>query len=141
MHNYLIHLAVEFIKEGKTFNQFIENEIAANASDDELRSIWNAAWFSVGMTENVNKKIMCITNYNRATAFFRSLATERSDKTFDEYADAMDEVISTCVPVTRCKDCKKCDLPEEKPYEDGYCSRCGYVKMDWFCADGERKET
>ena len=39
----------------------------------------------------------------------------------------------------RCKDCKKCDLPEEEPYEDGYCSRCGYVKMDWFCADGERK--
>ena len=41
--------------------------------------------------------------------------------------------------LVRCKDCKKCDLPEEEPYEDGYCSRCGYVKMDWFCADGERK--
>ena len=42
--------------------------------------------------------------------------------------------------VVRCKDCKKCDLPEEEPYEDGYCSRCGYVKMDWFCADGKPKE-
>ena len=42
--------------------------------------------------------------------------------------------------LVRCKNCKKCDLPEEEPYEDGYCSRCGYVKMDWFCADGERME-
>ena len=41
--------------------------------------------------------------------------------------------------LVRCKDCKKCDLPEEEPYENGYCSRCGYVKMDWFCADGKHK--
>ena len=42
--------------------------------------------------------------------------------------------------LVRCKDCKKCDLPEEEPYEDGYCSRCGYVKMDWFCADGRKRD-
>ena len=42
--------------------------------------------------------------------------------------------------VVRCKDCKHCDLPEEKPYENGYCSRCGYVTMNWFCADGVRRE-
>lgn len=143
MHNYLIHLAVEFIKEGKTFNQFIENEIAANASDDELRSIWNDAWFSVGMTEKANKKIMCITNYNRATAFFRSLATERSDKTFDEYADAMDEVISTCVPVTRCKDCKHFEKAENDAFVYCHCNNIHNEVPDgnWFCADGKKKET
>lgn len=42
--------------------------------------------------------------------------------------------------LVRCKDCKKCDLPEEEPYENGYCSRCGYVTMDWFCADGEGRD-
>ena len=42
--------------------------------------------------------------------------------------------------VVRCKDCKKCDLQEEEPYENGYCSRCGYVKMDWFCADGRKRD-
>jgi len=42
--------------------------------------------------------------------------------------------------LVRCKDCKKCDLPEEEPYENGYCSRCGYVTMDWFCAEGERRD-
>ena len=58
MHNYLIHLAVEFIKDGKTFNQFKENEIAANAFEDELREIWNVAWFAVEITEKVNKKVL-----------------------------------------------------------------------------------
>ena len=43
--------------------------------------------------------------------------------------------------IVLCKDCKKCDLPEEKPYENGYCSRCGYVKTDWFCADGDRRDS
>ena len=42
--------------------------------------------------------------------------------------------------IVMCKDCKKCDLPEEEPYENGYCSRCGYVTMNWFCADGVEKD-
>ena len=94
MHNYLIHLAVEFIKDGKTFNEFVENEMAANASDDELRKIWNDAWFSVGMTKKVNKKIIDTTNYNRATTYFRKMEMiEPQDKKWREFADAMDEVI------------------------------------------------
>ena len=51
------------------------------------------------------------------------------------------DVLKEQEAVVRCKDCKKCDLPEEEPYEDGYCSQCGYVKMDWFYADGERRDT
>ena len=41
----------------------------------------------------------------------------------------------------RCIDCEDCDLPEEQPYKKGYCSRCGYVTIDWFCADGKRRNS
>lgn len=48
------------------------------------------------------------------------------------------------VPVVRCKDCKWCD---ERITDDGmniyhWClMRDGEVpQMDWFCADGERRE-
>ena len=56
--NFLIHLAVELIKKGKTFNEFIKNELTKNVSEDKLVKIWNAAWFAVGMTEKVNKKVL-----------------------------------------------------------------------------------
>ena len=145
MKNYLIHLAVEFIKNGKTFNEFIENEIAANASDDELRSIWNDAWFSVGMTKKVNQIVMNTTNYNRATAYFRMMEMiEPQDKKWGEFADAMDEMISTAVQdVVRCKDCvcyKDCI------FWNGSHAKCCekhslYPDENWFCADGERKPT
>lgn len=137
MHNYLIHLAVEFIKNGKTFNQFIENEIAVNVSRNELREIWNDAWFSVGMTKTVNKKIMDTKNYNRATAYFRMMEmVEPQDEKWGEFTDAMDEMISTKVPVIRCKECKFWS-------NDGIIKSCkrhlgfGYFE-NWFCADGER---
>lgn len=58
MNNYIIHLAVQYIKEGKTFNQFLENVMTAFVSEDELRSLWNTAWFSVGMTMKVKEKIL-----------------------------------------------------------------------------------
>ena len=83
-------------------------------------------------------------NYNEATAFFRGLATERYDKTFDEYADAMDEVISTYVPVVRCKDCKYWvgNWMEEGNMNNTRCTLSHRYPQpgDWFCADGERIE-
>ena len=58
MNDYIIHLAVQYIKEGKTFNQFLENVMTAFVSEDELRNLWNTAWFSVGMTMKVKEKIL-----------------------------------------------------------------------------------
>jgi len=139
MHNYLIHLAVKFIKDGKTFNQFAESEIAAYVSDDELRSVWNAAWFAVGMTEKVNKQIIDTTNYNRATAYFRAMEmVHPEDEKWGAFADAMDKMMSTTIPVIRCKECKFWS-------NDGIIKSCkkhlgfGYFE-NWFCADGEKKD-
>ena len=74
-------------------------------------------------------------DYNKATKFFRDM--ELVDPYHDrwgKFADAMDEVVSTYVPVVRCKDCKHY-------VGDGWCyleriSR----KPDWFCANGEKRE-
>ena len=74
-------------------------------------------------------------NYNMATHYFREMEKENpNEPQWGAFADAMDEVISTCVPVVRCKDCKYND--------DGECIiKAGWfpVKPDWFCADGERR--
>ena len=138
MRDNLIHLAVEFVKDGKTFNQFMENETAANVSENELRKIWNDAWFSVGMTEKINKKVIDTTNYNRATAYFRMMEMiEPHEKKWGEFADAMDEMISTTAPVIRCKECKFWN-------DSGIIKSCtkhlgfGYFEH-WFCADGKRR--
>ena len=91
-------------------------------------------------------------NYNRATAYFRRMELSYpGDDDWGKFADAMDEVISTCVPVVRCKNCKWWDKEPDAVY--GYCHACkhGYhssnweigiyrkYKADWFCANGERK--
>lgn len=86
-------------------------------------------------------------NYDRATAYFRRMEfSYPGDKDWGEFADAMDEVISTYVPVVRCKDCKhgtRCTNGAKLPAiqcfnsdngEFGYCH-----EPDWFCADGEAK--
>ena len=132
----IIHLAVEFLKEGKDFNQFSENKEVALVSDDELRKIWNDAWFSVGMTKKVNQIVMTATNYNRAAEYFRRMEMiEPQDTKWGEFADAMDDVISTYVQIVRCKDCKFYNTLM------GYCKDgMSYPSPDWFCADGERKE-
>ena len=139
MHKYLIHLAVEYIKDGKSFNQFIESEIAAVASEDELRCIWNDALFSVEMTEKVNKKVTNTKNYNRATAYFRGMEMmEPQNKQWGEFADAMDEMVSTTIPVIRCKECKfwiNAGIIKSCKKHLGF----GYFE-NWFCADGERRE-
>ena len=58
MHDYIIHLAVQYLKEGKTFNQFLENVMTAFVSEDELIRIWSDAWFSIRMTEKIKQKVM-----------------------------------------------------------------------------------
>ncbi len=58
MYDYIIHLAVQYLKEGKTFNQFLENVMTAFVSEDELRRIWNTAWSAIGMTEKIKQKVM-----------------------------------------------------------------------------------
>ena len=81
-----------------------------------------------------------------ATAYFRELEKENPNvPQWGKFADAMDEVISTCVPVVRCKVCKYAHLTH-----DGDCKYCEnitdddgfpiehYRPGDWFCADGER---
>ena len=86
------------------------------------------------------------TMYNRATKWFRDMeAADPYDMRWGKFADAMDEVISTCVPVARCKDCihrgksEKCVLAaisEEKGFPLFMLDNRG----DWFCADGERRD-
>ena len=63
------------------------------------------------------------------------------------------ELLKEQQQIVRCKDCKWWDKKDESPY--GYCHACkhGYsspnweigiyrtYKGDWFCAEGERKET
>lgn len=51
----------------------------------------------------------------------------------------LDRLESDAVPVVRCKDCKHHDDEEIGMV---YCPKQigGWVKTDWFCADGERKE-
>jgi len=52
------------------------------------------------MDDNTRKAL------NKETAFFRDLQfNDAYDSRWREYADAMDKVISTFVPVVRCKDC------------------------------------
>ena len=60
------------------------------------------------------------------------------------FADCLEKVLALpsidAVPVVRCKDCK-----HHEDEENGmvYCKReiGGWVDEDWFCADGERKES
>lgn len=99
-----------------------------------------------------------IKNFNKATAYFRQMEYDHPDeKQWGEFAEAMDDVISTFVPVVRCKDCKhRPKEPDFETYESGFdfefpegskCPcRCSgdewyswYPEDDWFCADGERK--
>ena len=43
--------------------------------------------------------------------------------------------------IVRCKDCKHRDeTTEDCANVDSVCYRNGYIKEDWFCADGERKD-
>ena len=77
------------------------------------------------------------TMYNRATKWFRDMeAADPYDMRWGRFADAMDEMISTCVPVVRCRDCDNrgtSDCPlEETPLL--------IPSDDWFCADGERRD-
>lgn len=54
------------------------------------------------------------------------------------------------VPVVRCKDCKyfviaqlKSDYTEDKRYKPSVCINGKYAvprNLDWFCADGERRD-
>lgn len=75
----------------------------------------------------------------------------KDKKTLEQIID--EEPSIDAVPVIRCKDCKWWDEKEGSPY--GYCMamKHGYFssnweigiyrtyKGDWFCADGERKES
>lgn len=58
-------------------------------------------------------------------------------KTFEaarEMAISLIETASTidALPVVRCKDCIN--------YDDGLCSRYGWVENDHYCADGKRRD-
>lgn len=77
-------------------------------------------------------------NYNMATHYFREMEKENPNiQQWGAFADAMDEVISTCVPVVRCIDCKWHEMrgemllckAQDKPHT-----------YDWYCADGECKK-
>ena len=85
-------------------------------------------------------------NYNMATHYFREMEKENPNiPQWGAFADAMDEVISTYVPIVRCRDCKFGEACKNGAGEQ--CVQCfnddlfmtGDLHMpDWFCADGER---
>ena len=83
-------------------------------------------------------------NFNRATKFFRDMEfADPYDNRWGEFADAMDEVISTYVPVVRCKDCKYWvgNWMEEGNINNAKCTLSHRYPQpgDWFCADGEKR--
>ena len=83
---------------------------------------------------------MDTTNFNKATAYFRMMEMiHPHDKSWGQFADAMDEVISTCVPVVRCKDCKHSGIDSTSSPKFWCPAHAEYHDADWFCADGERK--
>lgn len=53
------------------------------------------------------------------------------------------EIILDMHPLVLCKDCKHWDRghSEECDNSDSVCFHNGWCKPEWFCADGERKET
>ena len=73
-------------------------------------------------------------DYNRATWYFRRMEfSYPGDNDWGKFADAMDEVISTCVHVVRCKDCKW------RNTKACFCVSPKDVLSDWFCSEAERK--
>ena len=52
------------------------------------------------------------------------------------------EEATTVVELVRCKDCYwRSEIDEECANSDSVCYRNGRVADDWFCADGERRES
>ena len=81
-------------------------------------------------------------NYNMATHYFREMEKENPNiPQWGAFADAMDEVISTYVPVVRCRNCRWWHESEiKKGYGDcGQANGITVKEENWFCADGERK--
>lgn len=65
------------------------------------------------------------------------------------YLEAIKTIKKNCVDVVRCKDCKHATMASdgkmckycEMDTDDFGCQREVYHDADWFCADGERKNT
>lgn len=100
---------------------------------------------SSGISGGVRAHNMDTKNYNKATKFFRDMQlADAYDNRWGKFADAMDEVISTCVPVVRCSDCKHWiggGIDDKDNFIPPKCSILNRIApYDWFCADGERKD-
>ena len=57
-----------------------------------------------------------------------------------EQAEQFKDTFKNLTVVVRCKDCKHFEIENGNIY--GFCkiNHGTYIKADWFCADGERKE-
>ena len=86
---------------------------------------------SIRMTTAQGEKGKTMTTKEKILLYFRDINYVYNDCA---RLDALEKGLAELEEVVRCKDCVWCD-------EHGYCDRHEMFveNMDWYCADGERK--